>query len=99
MGYYTKYEITTIAGPHGSVERFEAQINRDCAGGLPGTMKWYEHDRDITNAMLLSGVEKVDLHGKGEEHDDVWDKEYRQVDGKVTVKKFRYDLVRRSTPE
>lgn len=98
MGYNTQYQFTTIDAP--SVDTFKSKL-WDVVGGEIDecdTCKWYEHDKDISAAMVATGATLVLLHGEGEEQGDVWDKEYRLVDGAVTIKTFRYRLVRDTEP-
>lgn len=99
MGYSTRYTFEIIYGP--DLGAFRRRLTEE-AGVDPvdfdDTMKWYRHEDDITTAMVATGTTSVDLHGEGEENGDVWDKEFRLVDGRVEVKTFRYKLVRDKEP-
>jgi hypothetical protein len=54
---------------------------------------WYEHERHIEDAMIVSGALLVVLHREGEEHGDVCDKRFtRTRDGAVVVEDRRYVL-------
>lgn len=102
MGYDTRYEIRRVA-PGSSPDPLLGHL-RTISGyrreNFEGeqSCKWYDHDEHITAAMLASSTAEVDLHGEGEEQGDVWDKEYRLVDGKVVIKEYRYTLTRNAEP-
>lgn len=111
MGYYTTYTITKVDG---DLDNFVEAFNRHDEARLCGyewvgvgeysePTKWYEHEQHIADAMVAAGTDGVDLHGSGEEHDDYWDKEFRldrthHGQPKVTVREFRFQLVRPETP-
>ena len=101
MGYLTRYNLERTKG--GSHDAFIARLSDLglSTDSLDGSepVKWYDHDADIQSAMLATGVTEVDLSGEGEEQGDVWDKEYRLVNGAVTVAEYGYELVRKDTPE
>lgn len=99
MGYSTRYKFTKIDGPDASA--FRATL--DSIAGFDtvyfnDVAKWYEHEAHVAKAMKLTAMSAVDLHGEGEKQGDVWDKEFRLVDGAVTVKTFKYRLVREEEP-
>jgi hypothetical protein len=110
MGYYTHYKFTRVQGLH--IDDFwkafdehsiasDGYTRRLLASGEAVT--WYEHEQHITDAMLKTETLAVDLHGKGEEQGDVWDKEFRLVtvqgEGEhVEIKEYRYELRRPDTP-
>lgn len=103
MGYYTRY---TIKVPTGDVEAFKLMLDREAGKGTwhaahvdHENMTWYDHDENIVEAMKEASIARVELHGEGEETGDVWDKEYERLGDAVTIKKFKYRLVRDETPE
>lgn len=97
MGYYTQYSPIVVEPDKAAFmlalgEMSEALQDHE-------SFKWYDHEEDIAKAMIASGTTFVLVHGVGEENGDVWDKEFRLVDGKVEVKAYRYTLVRNEHPE
>lgn len=99
MGYVTLYTMIADEKLLGGFGDWPSDGElKSCLGGWFSAC-WYSHEKDVIAAMLKTGVTSVDLHGVGEESPDVWDKEFRLVDGKVEIKMFRYDLVRRIDPE
>ena len=106
MGYSTRYTIERFDG---DIAGFRAEFSKHPESKDNGyhwfgvgiespEWKWYEHEKHIIAAMKESGTREVDLHGEGEEQGDVWDKEFRSIDGKITVKKFKYRMVREENP-
>lgn len=99
MGYNTRYTFTTIEAP--DLNAFRSALS-DIAGVDPVTcndeMNWYDHQGQIKAAMEASGASVVVLHGEGEDQGDVWDREFRFMDGRVDVKEYRYKLVREEQP-
>lgn len=100
VGYQTSYEISGVV-PADKEAAFDEHLVEVVGGEIDPDepCKWYEHSEDISCAMLKSGTMEVNLHGEGENQGDVWDKEFRVVDGKVVVKEFRYQLVRDASPQ
>jgi len=115
MGYMTQYEVSDFDGnkvafqdkfdeisTYNSMEFFEPL----------DTMKWYDHEEDITKVMLALANEPdartigLKLHGEVEKTGDVWDKVFGLVfEGSadvpaysVTIETFKYALVRPSLP-
>jgi hypothetical protein len=107
MGYSTTYTIKQVDG---DVAAFRREFSKHKQAKEDGyhwfgveveseEWKWYEHEKHISDAMVASECNLVILHGEGEEQGDVWDKEFRRASGgKVTVKKFKYRLVREEKP-
>lgn len=91
MGYYTDFELTTKDTL--TEEEKEQIIDRlqDLSGyqikwgSQYDAVKWYSHEKD----MLTLSKEFPDVHfileGKGEEHDDIWIKHFKNGK-KVTLK-------------
>lgn len=64
-----------------------------------GNCKWYRHDEDVRTVLEDERLVRVVLHHDGEEQGDVWDKVHeRGEDRAVTVKCYRYRLVRDAEP-
>ncbi len=99
MGYYTRYTVEVLSlQSRAQIETFATSLE-ECNGialdELSDSMKWYDHEQDVTEAMQKSGVDLVLLHGEGEDQGDVWDKHFlRQSSGEIEVNRYDYHLVR-----
>lgn len=87
MGYYTRFEIIHIKEPN--IGAFLKALDAD---GIryDDAVKWYNHEINVVQAMKVSGATEVMLHGMGEEHADVWDKEFTLQKDHIMVKGFLY---------
>jgi hypothetical protein len=97
MGYYTEFKILKT-DPMGPSMLFGALADKsgyssDVFNGYE-TAKWYDHEADIKAVMLSTGCTFLLLRGDGEDRDDHWEKEFRLVDGVVTIQTFKLALTR-----
>jgi hypothetical protein len=98
MGYCTRYHLEKFEGPDETAFCLAANGRTFI---LADAQKWYDHERDIVNAMRKTNAWRVEIRGHGEEQGDDWLKVFsRPVDTfDVKVKKFRMKMVPHDEPE
>lgn len=78
MGYYTDYELTYE--PDDFVDEIDEALDKlgysDLAAGHSMNMKWYNHERDMTELSKEFPDTVFILHGVGEEPGDMWKKRF-----------------------
>lgn len=101
MSYSTRYTIKSVTpSPAYDAPSFESRLTANGAPPLNELWSWYEHEVEIVQAMRESGATFVEIHGEGEDSDDVWDKQFTadDDDGRVHVLTYRYTLTRPVAP-
>ena len=88
MGYYTYYQLETIPDNQDVKDliknKYQEIYNNSLSEGK-GRCKWYGHEEDMLELSKLFPTTLFKLHGKGEEHVDIWDKYF--LNGKIQTQR------------
>lgn len=99
MGYSTNYYLDVHEGELGISEILDS-VGEDFNGlfyavGLDGDtideVKWYSHEVDMIGLSLLFPNIVFELHGEGEDNDDVWNKYFKNGKMQICKAKVTFD--------